>query len=73
MFLGINTGLQPIIAKGIYWLISQENTNMPDLGWTSHHIGSVSVVRGVAQAAIDGRWGMPVWFVNAFPRYMSVH
>ena len=73
LFLGINTGLQPIIAKGIAWLMDQENTNDPSLGWTSRHIGSLSIVRGVDQAAIDGRYGMPVWFVNAFPKYMSAH
>ena len=73
LFLGINMGLQPTIAKGIQWLIDEENTDAPDLGWTSQRIGSVSVVRGVSQAEIDGRYGMPVWFVNAFPSYMSVH
>ncbi len=71
--IGINIGLQPIIAKGIQWLIEQENTTLPEMGWTSQRIGSVSIVRGVAQAEIDGRYGMPVWFVNAFPRYMSGH
>ena len=73
LYLGIDIGLQPTIAKGIAWLIGQENQDSPELGWTSQRIGSVSVVRGVAQAAIDGRYGLPVWFVNAFPKYMSVH
>ncbi|MDA3939818.1 MAG: hypothetical protein PF693_10975 [Spirochaetia bacterium] len=73
MYLGISIGLQPTVAKGIQWLINQENTDEPGLGWTSKRMGPVSVVRGVAQAAIDGRYGMPVWFVNAFPSYMGIH
>jgi hypothetical protein len=73
MFLGFNIGLQTTVAKGIAWLIDQENETEPDLGWTSSRIGSIGVVRGVSQAAIDGRYGMPVWFVNAFPKYMSGH
>lgn len=69
--IGFNIGLQNTIAKGIYWLISQENTDFEELGWTSQHIGSVSIVRGVEQAKIDGRYGMPLWFVKAFPTYVS--
>ncbi len=71
--VGVNIALQVTIAKGLYWLILQENTDMPDTGWTSQRIGSISVVRGVAQAAIDGRYGMPQWFVNALPRFMSAN
>ncbi|MEA3370797.1 MAG: hypothetical protein U9Q40_05600, partial [Campylobacterota bacterium] len=53
--VGFNIGLQTTVAKGIYWLISQENTDIEELGWTSQRIGSVSVVRGVEQAKVDGR------------------
>ena len=73
IFLGFNIGLQTTVAKGIAWLISEENIDNPSVGWTSQRIGSISEVRGVAQAKIDGRFGMPVWFVNSFPKYMSGH
>lgn len=72
--LGINIGLQPTIAKGIAWLITQESITAPTVGGvSSKSIGTISISYGDSQAKIDGRYGMPLWFVKAFPVYHSGH
>ena len=73
MFLGFNIGLQTTVAKGIAWLIDQENETISDSGLLSRSIGPTRKSWSVSQSVIDGKYGMPVWFVKAFPVYMSGH
>jgi len=71
--VGINIGLQTTIAKGIAWLIDQENENIPGAGLLSKSLGPTRKSWSVSQSVIDGKYGMPSWFVKAFPVYMSGH
>jgi len=73
IFLGFNIGLQTTVAKGIAWLINEENQNTPLAGLLSRSIGPTRLSWSVSQSQIDGRYGMPSWFVKAFPVYMSGH
>jgi hypothetical protein len=56
------------IAHGVWWMIGQQKTAANDTAWTSRSVGPVSVSRGEAEMKIDGQYGMPAWFVKAFPR-----
>lgn len=73
MFLGFNIGLQTTVAKGIAWLIDQENETISDSGLLSRSIGPTRKSWSVSQSVIDGKYGMPNWFVKSFPVYMSGH
>jgi hypothetical protein len=69
LYLGISIAYQDIIAKGIQYLINGTNTRMPGKAVTS--VGRVSY--SDKDSAIDGRYGMPSWFVKSFPKYTSGH
>lgn len=69
--LGFNIGNQPLIAKGIAWMIGQEDQTMPGTGVSAKSIGTVSITYSGSQAKLDGRYGMPQWFVNGLPKYMG--
>jgi len=73
LYIGIDIGLQTTVAKGIYWLITQESTGLPTAGLKSKSIGGTSKSWNDSDSKIDGRSGMPSWFVKAFPKYMSGH
>ena len=73
IYLGFNIGLQTTVAKGIAWLIDQENETISEAGQLSETIGSIRKSWSVSQSKIDGRYGMPNWFVKSFPIYMSGH
>lgn len=73
VYLGTNIAQQMIIAKGINYLIDQTSTRVDDNTWTSRSMGPVSVSRAEAGAKIDGKYGMPGWFVRAFPKYHGAH
>ncbi len=73
LFIGINIAYQPIIAKGLLWMIGEENINTPKQSLQSKSIGSISLSYGDHESRIDGRYGMPVWFIKALPHYMGVH
>ena len=66
---GINTAYWPVIAKGIWWLISQTSTTITDDTWISKSFGPVSVTKGGSEK-LDGKSGMPLWFVRSLQRYM---
>lgn len=70
IYAGINTAYQSVIAKGIWWLIGQTSTKINDTSWTSKGVGPLSVTKGNVAEKIDGRSGMPAWFVQALPRFM---
>lgn len=73
IFTSFNIGLQTTVAKGIAWLIDEENETIPEAGLLSKSIGPTRKSWSVSQSQIDGRFGMPVWFVKSFPVYMSGH
>lgn len=73
LFLGFNIGLQTTVAKGIAWLITEENQKTPLAGLLSRSVGPSRLSWSVSQSQIDGRYGMPSWFVKSFPVYMSGH
>lgn len=71
--VGISIALLPVIAKGVMWKVSQENTSAIDAGWTSKSMGPLSISKGDAQSKIDNASGFPLWFVTAFSRYHGGH
>jgi len=73
VYLGIQIALQPTIAKGVWWHTQQMNTTITDSSWKSKSMGKVSVTKGDNADKIDGRSGMPMWFVQAFQRYHGGH
>lgn len=73
MYLGINIGYQDIIAKGIQYLINGTSTSLPSNALSSKSIGPVSKSFSSGDQQIDNRYGMPAWFVKAFPKFMSGH
>ena len=73
MFLGFNIAWQNTIAKGISWLINQENRIDPGNPATSKRIGRGAVSYGNGTERIDGISGMPAWFAKALPAYHRGH
>lgn len=73
VYLGINQAYQDIIAKGIQYLINKTSTTLPSNSLSSKSIGPVSKSFSTVDQEIDNRYGMPAWFVKAFPVYMSGH
>lgn len=69
LFIGINIAYQDIIAKGIKYLINTTNDSVG--GRTVTSVGTVSY--SDHDSKIDGKYGMPSWFVKAFPRYHRGH
>lgn len=69
IFAGINKAYQQTIAKGVQWLIEQTGTKIPQNTWTSKSGAGLSVSRSAADEKIDGKSGMPAWFVKSLPRY----
>lgn len=73
MFIGITIGLQPTVAKGIQYLINQTSTSLPSNSLASRTIGPSSKSFAAKDQEIDNRYGMPAWFVKAFPQYQGGH
>lgn len=71
IYAGINISYLTVIAKGIMWLIDQANTTVNDTDWKSKRIGPLSLTRGDSSERLDGKSGMPSWFVKGLPRYHS--
>lgn len=61
-------GYLSTIAHGVWWQIGQQKMASMDTTWTSRSVGPVSETRSAAEMKIDGAYGMPAWFVKAFPR-----
>lgn len=66
---GISIAYHDVIAKGVQWLINGTSTTVEDNTWSSKSFGPVSITKGSSDK-IDGRFGMPAWFVKALPRFM---
>ena len=73
VFLGINIGLEPIIAKAVFWQVGQLNTSIRDESWVSKSMGPVSVTKSTLDAKIDGKSGMPLFLIKALPNYHGGH
>lgn len=73
IYLGFNIAYHPTVAKGIYWMITGESTSMPGNSVTSRSMGSVSVSYSDSDNKLDGKSGMPMWFVKALPKYMGAY
>jgi len=73
IYLGIPIGYQVIIAKGIWYMIQQTSTTLPEVGISSRSFGPLSVDYSEKDSQIDGRYGMPSWFVKSFPQYHRGH
>ena len=67
-FYGWNKAYDSVVSKGIWYLISQNSTNIDDNTWRSKSFGPLSVTKGDG-GGIDGTSGMPLWFVRGLPRY----
>lgn len=70
-YAGINIAYQKIIAKGIWYNIGQVSQVIDASGWKSRNVGPLSVTKSEMDAKIDGKYGMPSWFVKSLPRYHS--
>lgn len=73
IFTGISIAYQDIIAKGIQYLINGTSTTLPTNSLSSKSIGPTSKSFSNKSQALDNRYGMPAWFVSAFPEYASGH
>jgi hypothetical protein len=72
-YLGIPIAYQPIIAKACWWQKEQMSTTINDTSWKSKSMGPISITKGGGSERIDNKSGMPLWLVQALPRYMSGH
>jgi hypothetical protein len=73
MFLGVNIGLESIIAKAVFWQLGQFNTTIRDESWVSKSMGPVSVTKATFDAKVDGKSGMPLFLIKALPRGHGGH
>lgn len=71
LYMGLPIGYLDIVAKGIWYLISNTSTALPAAGVTSRRLGPASWSYSNAVSANDGKDGMPGWFVAGLPRYMG--
>jgi hypothetical protein len=73
VYVGINIAYQMTIANGIQYLINGTNTSLPSNSLSSRSLGPSSKSFSTADQKIDNKYGMPAWFVKAFPKYMRGH
>ena len=73
IYLGIPIAYQSIIAKAVWWQTQQASTTLPSFGETSRSFGPLSCGKSDNDAQIDGKYGVPAWFVKALPHYMGGH
>jgi len=71
IFIGFPIAYLPLVAKAVWWMIDQQNTNAPTVGSgvASRTRGKVSVTFNEANSKIDGKHGVPSWFVTGLPKY----
>ena len=73
IYLGISIAYQTTIAKGIQFLINGTSTSLPSNSLASRTIGPSSKSFAGKDQEIDGRYGLPAWFVKAFPQFQGGH
>lgn len=66
---GISINYQDVIAKGIAFLIDSTNSTPPKAGVASESIGSYNFSLSEQAKGIDGKNGMPSWFVSGLPSF----
>lgn len=67
---GISIAYLDVIAKGVQWMINKTSQSIDDSNWSSRSVGPLSVTKSSANEKIDGKSGMPAWFVRGLPRYI---
>lgn len=70
LYFGFPIAYHPTVAKGVLWLIQQENQTIPSQKVKSKSLPPLSVTYDL-NSKIDNRSGMPEWFVSALPYYMG--
>lgn len=73
MFLGIEIGLQSIIAKGVQYLMNTTSSSLPTNSLASRTIGPSSKSFSSKAQDKEGANGMPAWFNSAFTQYQGGH
>jgi hypothetical protein len=73
VYVGMNIAYQPTVAKGIQYLINGTSTTLPSNALSSKSIGPASKSFAQVDQKIDNRYGMPAWFVKAFPKFHRGH
>ena len=73
LFIGVTIGMQTTIAKGIQFLINGTSTTLPSNSLASRSLGPSSKSFAGKDQEIDNKFGMPAWFVKAFPQYQGGH
>jgi len=68
-FLGFPIGFLDIVANGIWYKINQTSTVLPSRSIASRAMKHTSVSYNGKDSEIDGRFGMPSWFIKGLPRY----
>ena len=71
LFVGINIGYHDIIAKGVQYLITGTSQSLPQNRLKSKSLPPLSVT--YADNTVNKTYGMPNWFIEALPSYMSGH
>jgi len=73
IYIGMNIAYQATVAKGIQYLINGSTTAIPTNSLASRSIGPTSKSFSSSDQKIDNRYGMPAWFIKAFPKYHRGH
>jgi len=71
LFLGFPISYFDIVAKGVWFLIQGTSTTLPVNPAQSQRMGPVSFTYSSSDNKIDGKSGMPSWFVKGLPRFMG--
>ena len=71
VFFGISSAYLPTIAKGLWWLIGGQNTKAVKNSIKSKSLPPLSISYNDKDSEIDGKSGMPAWFLKGLPKYMS--
>lgn len=67
-FLGIEIAYHSIIAKALYWMMENQSVTLPSQSLKSKRVGPLAVT--FADEEMDGRYGVPAWFVKGLPKFM---
>ena len=69
IYAGFNIAYHDVVSKGIWWMIDGTSTKINDTAFKSRSVGPLSISRSDKDNKIDGKSGMPAWFVKALPRW----
>ena len=69
IYLGFPIGYLDIVAKGVWFMIGGLTTILPKNSLSGRSMGPLSVQYSAADNRLDGKSGMPMWFVKGLPIY----